>query len=95
MEVLQTEAPAPSCRPNPKRGKQLATDKQSLAPPMIHDTCQLPPDLARVIDAWPALPEPIRAAVMALVGTAAPSLTPRVSDNSDKSSRGPRKGGGR
>jgi hypothetical protein len=28
------------------------------------------PDLARVIDAWPDLPQHIRAAVLALVGTA-------------------------
>jgi hypothetical protein len=30
----------------------------------------MPPDLARVVEAWPALPEHIRAAVLALVGTA-------------------------
>jgi hypothetical protein len=31
------------------------------------------PHLARVIEAWPALPEHIRAAVLALVNTAAPA----------------------
>jgi len=31
---------------------------------------ELPPDLARVIDAWPSLPAHIRAAVLALVTTA-------------------------
>jgi hypothetical protein len=30
-----------------------------------------PPDLAQVIDAWPALPDPIKAAVLALVRNAA------------------------
>jgi len=37
------------------------------------DTQKLPsdPNLARIIDAWPALPEPIRTAILALVGTAA------------------------
>jgi hypothetical protein len=30
------------------------------------------PDLQRLIDAWPALPEPIRRAVLALIGTALP-----------------------
>ncbi len=32
-----------------------------------------PSDLARVVDAWPTLPDPIRRAVLALVGTAAPA----------------------
>jgi hypothetical protein len=27
----------------------------------------MPPDLSAIIDAWPSLPEPIRAAVLALV----------------------------
>jgi hypothetical protein len=31
---------------------------------------ELDPELARVIDAWPDLPDHIRAAVLALVGTA-------------------------
>jgi hypothetical protein len=30
----------------------------------------LPPDLARVVEAWPQLPEPIRRAVLALVESA-------------------------
>jgi hypothetical protein len=30
----------------------------------------LPPDLARVVAVWPALPEHIKAAVLALVATA-------------------------
>jgi hypothetical protein len=30
------------------------------------------PDLARLVDAWPTLPPPIRAAVLALVETALP-----------------------
>jgi hypothetical protein len=31
---------------------------------------EIDPDLSRVIDAWPTLPAQLRAAVMALVGTA-------------------------
>jgi hypothetical protein len=31
----------------------------------------LPTDLARVIDAWPTLPEPIRAGILAMVRAAA------------------------
>jgi hypothetical protein len=33
-------------------------------------TPELPPDLARVVAAWPDLPEPIRRAVLALIGAA-------------------------
>ncbi len=31
-------------------------------------------DLARVVEAWPVLPEPIRRAVLALVETATPAV---------------------
>ncbi len=30
---------------------------------------KIDPDLARVIDTWPALPEPIRRAILALIGS--------------------------
>jgi hypothetical protein len=30
---------------------------------------QKSPDLARVFDAWPTLPEPIRRAILALIGS--------------------------
>jgi hypothetical protein len=33
----------------------------------------LPADLARVVEAWPQLPEHIKAAVMALVGATVPA----------------------
>jgi hypothetical protein len=37
----------------------------------VHLSCEVPdPDLARVIIAWPDLPDHIRAAVLALVGVA-------------------------
>jgi hypothetical protein len=32
-------------------------------------TCPTDPDLARILDAWPNLPEHIRRAILALVGT--------------------------
>jgi hypothetical protein len=39
----------------------------------LHAGCaeppELPPDLRRVVDAWPQLPDPIRRAVRALVET--------------------------
>jgi hypothetical protein len=36
----------------------------------------LDPGLARVVDAWPALPEPIRRAMLALVDAAPPRPRP-------------------
>jgi len=33
----------------------------------------LDPDLARILDAWPNLPEPIRAAMLAMVASACPA----------------------
>jgi hypothetical protein len=36
----------------------------------LPNTVGTDPDLARVIDAWPTLPPHIRAAVLALIGTA-------------------------
>jgi hypothetical protein len=38
-----------------------------LATHLPTDICHLPPDLALVVDAWPTLPEPIRAGIMAMV----------------------------
>jgi hypothetical protein len=43
--------------------------------PLAHylptDICHLPADPARVVGAWPALPDPIKAAVLALIDAAA------------------------
>jgi hypothetical protein len=36
------------------------------------------PDLARVLRAWPTLPEPLRAAVLALVATASNAAQPAL-----------------
>jgi hypothetical protein len=33
------------------------------------------PDLVRIVGAWPTLPEPIRRAVLALIGTALPETS--------------------
>jgi hypothetical protein len=35
-----------------------------------HDTCQTDPDLARIVDAWPTLPEAVRAGIVAMVKAA-------------------------
>jgi hypothetical protein len=37
---------------------------------LIHDGCQTDPELARIVEAWPSLPEAIKAAIQALVRAA-------------------------
>jgi hypothetical protein len=61
--------PLPS-RPKSQQGNQLRIAKRASAHSLPTDTCPLPPDLTQVVDAWPSLPEPIKAAVLALVRTA-------------------------
>jgi hypothetical protein len=46
-------------------------DRRSLAPPLLHDTCQTHPDLAAVVEAWPGLLGAIRAGILAMVKVAA------------------------
>jgi hypothetical protein len=41
----------------------------------LHSPAGFDPDLQRVLDAWPILPPAIRAAVLALIGAAAPHAT--------------------
>jgi hypothetical protein len=45
----------------------------SLVAPPVAPIRPVDPDLARVLNAWPDLPEPIRRAVLALVETAVPT----------------------
>jgi hypothetical protein len=58
----------------PERGapenKVNPSQQRSLAPDLIHDTCQTDPDLARIVDAWPTLPEVVRAGIVAMVHAA-------------------------
>ena len=48
----------------------------------------LPPDLSRVVAAWPTLPEPIRAGILAMVGASISPRNHRVSDVSDETRSG-------
>ena len=54
-------------RDNPLSANELRPSRGFVAHPLPTDTRQTPPDLAAVIDAWPDLPEPIRAGILALV----------------------------
>jgi hypothetical protein len=50
--------------------KDLCQRQEALTQPLHKIVPDLPPDLARVVNASPELPEHIRKAVLALVGTA-------------------------
>ena len=43
-------------------------DRQSLSLP--YGPSEAPPDLAEVVQAWPELPEPIRAGILAMIRSA-------------------------
>jgi hypothetical protein len=42
----------------------------SIAEHLPNDTCKTDPDLAAVIDAWPELPEAIKAGILAMIKAA-------------------------
>jgi len=61
----------PIGKSNPLTSSGLRISRPPLAHPVPTDTRPtLPPDLAAVIDAWPNLPEPIRAGILAMVKAA-------------------------
>jgi hypothetical protein len=37
---------------------------------LLHDACQTDPELAWIVDAWPSLPEAIKAGILAMVEAA-------------------------
>jgi hypothetical protein len=45
-----------------------------MASPVAHhlatDSCQTDPDLARIVEAWPALPDAIKAGILAMIEVA-------------------------
>ena len=63
------------------RSKGLRQGAAAVAELLPNDTCQTPPisapladpDLAAVVDAWPALPEAIKAGILAMVNAASES----------------------
>jgi hypothetical protein len=38
---------------------------------LIHDACQTDPGLSRIVDAWPSLPENVRASILMLIEASA------------------------
>jgi hypothetical protein len=53
--------------PNGQRDKGFGPARDPVAPYLPPDTCRGDFGLVSVIDSWPTLPEPIRAAILALV----------------------------
>ncbi len=72
--------PTPPCGDrilSPAQRARLAAENEanssiqrSLAPSVRHDTCQTDPDLARIVDAWPELPQAVKAGIVAMVKAA-------------------------
>jgi len=58
------------------QGSKPDKDLRQQAPALtrhLHGKAALDSDLARILDAWPDLPEPIRAAMLAMVASACPA----------------------
>lgn len=57
--------------PNLQVSKQDTETVSSVLPSSLPELAEIDPELDRMIEAWPTLPEPIRAAIVALIGTVA------------------------
>jgi hypothetical protein len=62
---------AAAAEPLGKQDKNLRREVSALAR-CLHAPAEIDPDLARVLDAWPVLAEPIRIAILVLVESADP-----------------------
>jgi hypothetical protein len=56
--------------PNGLKDNDLRRVSHAVAHQLPTDTCQIEPDLAAVVAAWPELPEAIRAGIVAMVKSA-------------------------
>ena len=50
--------------------KAKTSHRQTLAPSLLHEFLQTDPELAAIVDAWPTLPEAVRAGIVAMVQAA-------------------------
>ena len=57
-----------------RRGSNLHPTVPYDSPHLPHDTRQTDPDLAAIVDAWPTLPEPIKAGIVAMVKASGPAV---------------------
>jgi hypothetical protein len=49
---------------------EFGESKQSVAPHLPTDTCKIDPELAAIAEAWPNLPEAVKASILMLVKAA-------------------------
>jgi hypothetical protein len=56
---------------NPSHRNRLRVSRGGVSPPLPTDSCQTDPDLATINEAWPSLPEAIKAGILAIVRAAA------------------------
>lgn len=54
----------------PLADKGVAPTSQTVLPPCLPDSTEADPDLALVVEAWPGLPEAVRAGIVAMVKAA-------------------------
>ena len=47
--------------------KHVTSHQETLVPDVRPQAAQMAPDLAKIVDAWPELPEAIRAGILAVV----------------------------
>jgi len=64
-------SPERKALPGKTCGKTAGAATRALRKPAA-ETEHLDPDLGRILDAWPGLPEPIRAVMLAMVASACP-----------------------
>ena len=53
-----------SSHPKPGSDNSLRPSKQSVAPHLPTDTCKIDPEFAAIAEAWPNLPEAVKASIL-------------------------------
>ena len=53
-----------------EKARKSAVSRAENAPETVSVPSQIAPDLVKVIDAWPSLPEPVKAGILAMVKAA-------------------------
>jgi hypothetical protein len=57
-------------RPNDGSAQQLTENHSAVLPACLPENVETDPELARLVERWPTLPEPIRRAIVAMVEAA-------------------------
>jgi hypothetical protein len=76
--VFSLSTPEHSIPSSRQKTTQADSNRPPITPPPQY-TCQTDPDLARIAEAWPGLPESVRASILMLVNAASDVVRPRGS----------------